>query len=212
VVDVRHHFKDPHVDPALRYLTAADPPVMAAVLGTPGIPGLIRSIVDMAHAYWCAPRPDPLTIAIGCAGGRHRSAAVAIEAARLLELDGAAVSLVHRDLSRPVIERPSDPGRASKVVTGSAIGCGPPALYPHFCRIPACRTAIDADRLMCALHWYQVPRPLRDEIWRLSLTGPAHLYWPTSEEWYLDAIERAIEAVSGPAPEPVAPRPAGSES
>jgi RNase adaptor protein for sRNA GlmZ degradation len=66
VIDVRHHFRDPHVDPALRNLTAEDAPVMAAVLGTPGTPALIRAAVDLAHAYWYAPRPSPLTIAVGC--------------------------------------------------------------------------------------------------------------------------------------------------
>jgi UPF0042 nucleotide-binding protein len=44
VIDVRHHFRDPHVDPALRYLTAEDAPVMSAVLGTAGIHGLIRAV------------------------------------------------------------------------------------------------------------------------------------------------------------------------
>ena len=104
-IDVRDHFRDPHVDPALRNLTAAGPAVMAAVLGTPGIPALVRSIADMARAYWSAPQPGDLTIAVGCVGGRHRSVAVAIEAARLLELDGVPVTVVHRDLTRPVIER-----------------------------------------------------------------------------------------------------------
>jgi RNase adaptor protein for sRNA GlmZ degradation len=102
---VRQHFRDPHIDPALRYLTAADPPVMAAVLGTAGIPALVRSITEMVRAYRCAPVPGPLTIAVGCVGGRHRSVAVAIEAAWLLVLDGVPVAVVHRDLARPVIER-----------------------------------------------------------------------------------------------------------
>jgi RNase adaptor protein for sRNA GlmZ degradation len=99
------HFRDPHIDPALRYLTAADPAVMVAVIGTPGIPALTRAIAGMARAYLAAPQPGPLTIAVGCVGGRHRSAAVAIEAARLLVLDGVPVTVAHRDLARPVIER-----------------------------------------------------------------------------------------------------------
>jgi hypothetical protein len=56
---------------------------------------------------------------------------------------------------------------------------------------------IDIDKLMCRGHWYQVPKPLRDEIWRLSRCAKnSGSSWPTSEEWYLDAIERAIEAVA----------------
>jgi UPF0042 nucleotide-binding protein len=107
VFDVRHHFKDPHINPALRYLTAADTPVIEAVMSTPGVPALIDSIVAVAGAFRDAPRPGPATIAIGCVGGRHRSAVIAAEVARRLEADGAAVALAHRDMGRPVIERPA---------------------------------------------------------------------------------------------------------
>ncbi|MGH3377650.1 MAG: RapZ C-terminal domain-containing protein [Pseudonocardiaceae bacterium] len=103
--DVRHHFKDPHINPALRYLTAHDTQVMNAVMGTPGIPRLVLAIIAMAHAFQRGPQPGPITIAVGCVGGRHRSAAIAIEAARLLERDGFLVTLTHRDLAKEVIER-----------------------------------------------------------------------------------------------------------
>ena len=96
--DVRHHFKDPHVDPALRHLTAADAPVMRAVLGTPGIGELAAAITAAALAYLAGPQPGPAVIAIGCAGGRHRSAALAIEAARQLRDAGIPVTLTHRDI------------------------------------------------------------------------------------------------------------------
>ena len=104
-VDVRRHFKDPHVDPALRGLTAVDEAVVAAVRRTPGIPALIDSIVGMARAFRAAPRPGPVTIAVGCVGGRHRSAVIAADAARRLDLEGVPVVLSHRDIERPVIER-----------------------------------------------------------------------------------------------------------
>ncbi|MEV4872299.1 RapZ C-terminal domain-containing protein, partial [Streptomyces syringium] len=42
-IDLRHHFRDPHVSPELRYMTAADEPVRAAVLNTPGIPELVAA-------------------------------------------------------------------------------------------------------------------------------------------------------------------------
>jgi RNase adaptor protein for sRNA GlmZ degradation len=109
--DVRHHFKDPHVNPALRYLTAADAPVVEAVLSTPGIAALIESVTAMARAFRAAPRPGPVTIAVGCVGGRHRSAVIAAEAARRLDLEGVPVTLAHRDLERPVIERRADGAR-----------------------------------------------------------------------------------------------------
>jgi UPF0042 nucleotide-binding protein len=105
-VDLRAHFRDPHADPALRELTAADPRVMAAVLATPGIPRLVSAIVSAAGAYAAGPSPAPLTVAVGCAGGRHRAAAVAITVARMLASAGVPAALEHRDISRPV-RRPS---------------------------------------------------------------------------------------------------------
>lgn len=106
--DVRHHFKDPHVNPALRYLTAADAPVVEAVLNTPGIPALIDSVTAMARAFRAAPRPGSITIAVGCVGGRHRSAVIAAEVFRRLDTEGIPCALAHRDINRPVIERRTD--------------------------------------------------------------------------------------------------------
>jgi P-loop ATPase protein family len=104
--DVRGHFKDPHVNPALRYLTAADSEVMEAVVATSGVIDLINAIVATVRAFRLGPKPAPITIAIGCVGGRHRSAAIAIEVARALELYRIPVTLTHRDMALPVIERP----------------------------------------------------------------------------------------------------------
>jgi UPF0042 nucleotide-binding protein len=106
-VDLRESYRDPHVDPALRELTAADPRVTAAVLATPGIPALVSAVTaavrDLLGSGTLA------TAAIGCAGGRHRSAAVAARVAALLEADGIAVTTVHRDIAKPVVRR--DPGQ-----------------------------------------------------------------------------------------------------
>ena len=103
-VDVRSHFRDPHVNRGLRYLTAEDPAVAEAVMGTPGIPALIDSAVAAVAAFRAAPSPGPVTVAVGCAGGRHRSAVIAAEVARRL---GPAATLAHRDIARPVIEHPA---------------------------------------------------------------------------------------------------------
>lgn len=105
VLDVRSHYRDPHVDPELRDLTAADEQVIRAVLDTPGVLGLVGAIVAMAHAYRAGPQPGLVRIAVGCAGGRHRSAVIAAEAAWQLELDGIPVALIHRDIGCPVISR-----------------------------------------------------------------------------------------------------------
>jgi len=100
--DVRAHFRDPHVDPALRNLTGADEAVRHAVLSTPGIRTLVTGIVNVARGYLRAPVSLPVTIAIGCVGGRHRSVVIASEVARRL---GPEATVTHRDIDRPVIER-----------------------------------------------------------------------------------------------------------
>lgn len=104
-VDLRRHFRDPHVDPLLRHLTARSPQVRNAVLATPGIKALVAGLADVASAYGTAPRPDPVVIAVGCVGGRHRAPVVAAELAALLEHYGAQVTLTHRDMCQPVIRR-----------------------------------------------------------------------------------------------------------
>ncbi|GLZ15855.1 hypothetical protein Acsp04_60900 [Actinomadura sp. NBRC 104425] len=101
-LDLRHHFRDPHVSPELRYLTAHDAPVRAAVLDTPGIRPLIDATAAI-RAYLAGPSAGPVTVAVGCAGGRHRAATVGMTLADILV--GQAVALTHRDLHRRVINR-----------------------------------------------------------------------------------------------------------
>lgn len=104
-IDVRHHFKDPHVNPALRHLTAEDPDVIDAVMSTPGIPQLIDAAADTVRAFRSGPQPGPIVLAIGCAGGRHRAAVIAAMTTDLLNSAGIPATLTHRDMHRPVITR-----------------------------------------------------------------------------------------------------------
>lgn len=58
------------------------------------------------------------------------------------------------------------------------------------CPIEGCETEHSRDLLMCARHWWDVPKPLRDEVWRaIRATGPF------SDE-YMVARDAAIESVS----------------
>ncbi|MER7702301.1 RNase adapter RapZ [Kitasatospora sp. NPDC097605] len=104
-LDLRTHFRDPHVDPALRHRTAADLPVRRAVLTTPGIRETIDAAALLAEAYDAGPAGASMTIAVGCAGGRHRAATVAMALANRLAKSVAPVLLTHRDLDKPVVER-----------------------------------------------------------------------------------------------------------
>ncbi|MGW3427972.1 RapZ C-terminal domain-containing protein [Streptomyces melanosporofaciens] len=105
ILDLRQHFRDPHVNPALRYMTAEDRAVRRAVLGTAGIRPLLRASVRTVQAFAAGPSGGHIVVAVGCVGGRHRSATVAHCLARRLRRRGLEVELLHRDLRRPVLER-----------------------------------------------------------------------------------------------------------
>ncbi|MFF4268058.1 RapZ C-terminal domain-containing protein [Streptomyces virginiae] len=105
-IDLRHHFRDPHVRPELRYLTAHDEVVRDAVLATDGIEEVLQAVAAMITAFLAGPRQDEaVTVAFGCAGGRHRAAAAAAVLAQRCTDRGLDVFLVHRDLDKEVVER-----------------------------------------------------------------------------------------------------------
>ncbi|MER7412593.1 RapZ C-terminal domain-containing protein [Streptomyces cacaoi] len=104
-IDLRHHFRDPHVRPELRYMTADDAPVRAAVLNTPGITDLLVATVTAVRAFASGPNAGAITVADGCAGGRHRAPVFARVLAELLQAAGHSVTVCHRDLDKPVVQR-----------------------------------------------------------------------------------------------------------
>jgi RNase adaptor protein for sRNA GlmZ degradation len=120
VMDVRGHFRDPHDSPGLRQLTAADGQVRDAVLSTPGAAALAERIAGVAMAYLAGRGRGPVIIAVGCAGGRHRSAVITEHAARILSQRSVPVAVTHRDLHRPVAGRPSGQA-AAPCLTAAAV-------------------------------------------------------------------------------------------
>ncbi|GAA2870582.1 RNase adapter RapZ [Streptosporangium fragile] len=104
-IDLRQHFRDPHVSPELRYLTAHDEPVGATVWGTSGIAGLVEATAAAVIAFLSGPSAGPVLVADGCAGGRHRAPVFANRLAAQLRASGLTVALHHRDLDKPVVER-----------------------------------------------------------------------------------------------------------
>ncbi|MFJ5949719.1 ATPase [Streptomyces noursei] len=104
-IDLREHFRDPHVSPELRYMTAEDEPVRAAVLGTAGIPALVAATAAAVDAFAAGPSAGTVTVADGCAGGRHRAPTFALALAERLTAAGHHVSVHHRDLDKDVVQR-----------------------------------------------------------------------------------------------------------
>ena len=71
-------------------------------------------------------------------------------------------------------------------------GPGRPArIGQRRCPGPGCAELVSASRLMCRDHWYQVPRPLRDEVWRTWASGAGLL---TAE--YHAARQAAIDSIT----------------
>jgi len=104
-IDLREHFRDPHVSPELRYMTALDAPVRTAVRATPGIAALVAVVAAAVDAFAAGPSAVPITVADGCAGGRHRAPSFAMDLADLLTFAGHTVTVHHRDLDKAVVHR-----------------------------------------------------------------------------------------------------------
>jgi UPF0042 nucleotide-binding protein len=102
LIDLRP-YRDPHVDPALREMTARDQAVVDTVLRTPGITEKITGLAF--HAHLELTEGHDVTIAVGCSGGRHRAPVVAEQVAAAVREYGWPVDLVHRDLDKPVVNR-----------------------------------------------------------------------------------------------------------
>jgi hypothetical protein len=41
----------------------------------------------------------------------------------------------------------------------------------HKCPAPDCTKRVPFDQLACLAHWFAIPKPLRDEVWR-AYRGP----------------------------------------
>jgi hypothetical protein len=84
---------------------------------------------------------------------------------------------------------------AVKAVTGGR-GRGPRGQLAtlssgvHRCPIPRCGCRIDPSRLMCRLHWYLVPKEVRDQVWATWRSGQDAF----SRE-HKDAVHKAVVAV-----------------
>jgi len=64
----------------------------------------------------------------------------------------------------------------------------------HLCHAIDCNIRVPANRLMCAPHWFMVPRILRTEVWRTYRPGQERDKSPSRA--YLDAAREAINVVA----------------
>lgn len=101
-VDARRCLRNPHHDEAMKQLTGLDEAVFQHVLNTPGALGLIAYTADSAYALAGA-TSQPVTVATGCTGGRHRAVALAEGIAAGLRARRVNVHVHHRDIDKPLL-------------------------------------------------------------------------------------------------------------
>lgn len=101
VLDVRQYLSDPAAVRHLLDSDGRDPRVAAVVSATPGAADTVAVLARFAATF---PQPD-CVIAVGCAGGRHRSVALAEAVGALLRGDGHPVTVEHRHVHLPRVLR-----------------------------------------------------------------------------------------------------------
>jgi UPF0042 nucleotide-binding protein len=101
-IDLRRRLRDPAAAAWCLPLTGLDPRVRANVLATPGAAGLLTHLESAARVLLGLAAGRAVVVAVGCAGGRHRSVVVAEELAARVGRDWPVV-VEHRHIDRPVL-------------------------------------------------------------------------------------------------------------
>lgn len=65
---------------------------------------------------------------------------------------------------------------------------------PHTCHATACTTRLPPAMWGCRKHWFMVPKPVRDRIWRTYRVGQCDDKKPSRA--YLEAARDAVIAVA----------------
>lgn len=103
VIDTRG-LKNPFYVPELKEKSGLDKEVRDYIFSFPETAEYLSAVVKMLqvrlrlYAQWDSPLRHPLTIAVGCTGGRHRSVTMTLALADELRKLGCEVEVIHRDL------------------------------------------------------------------------------------------------------------------
>lgn len=98
--DLRDFLRDPAHKPDGSMLdrTGLEEDVRQFVLDTPGARELVATVVPMVFSM---AQVKPVVVMVGCAGGKHRAAAVGQELASQLERFGLRVKVAHLHVDLP---------------------------------------------------------------------------------------------------------------
>ncbi|MEV4212645.1 RNase adapter RapZ [Micromonospora sp. NPDC049662] len=98
VLDARRYLRDPAAANGVLDLDGRDDRVQAVVLRTPGAAATVRTLAAFVREF---PRQHDCVVAIGCAGGRHRSVALVELLAESLHDPDARPDVVHLHVHLP---------------------------------------------------------------------------------------------------------------
>ena len=65
----------------------------------------------------------------------------------------------------------------------------------HRCAAPGCAKTVASTLLMCARHWYQVPRSTRDQVWQAWNRLRQHPRDAQAQAGHRAAVRAAIQSV-----------------
>lgn len=103
VIDTRG-LKNPFYVPELKEKSGLDKEARDYIFSFPETKEYLDAVTEMLRIrlqlfkQWDSPLRHPLTIAVGCTGGRHRSVTMTLALADRLRTMGYAVTVCHRDL------------------------------------------------------------------------------------------------------------------
>ena len=101
---------NPFYEPALREHTGLDAAVQEFIWRDGASRAYLEAMQTLLerrmalYARWDSPNRKPLTVAVGCTGGRHRSVATVLRLAETLRALGYEVTVRHRELERSTTE------------------------------------------------------------------------------------------------------------
>ena len=64
----------------------------------------------------------------------------------------------------------------------------------HTCHATSCNVAVPPEMFMCKRHWFSLPKPLRDAIWRTYRPGQCD-DWNITHE-YAEAARAAVKHIA----------------
>lgn len=97
---------NPYYVEELRHMTGLDQEVRDYVFSTPKSEAFFETVLSLIRQriaffdHYDSTLKQPLIIAVGCTGGKHRSVSMTCRLAEALRAEGVSVRVLHRDIEK----------------------------------------------------------------------------------------------------------------